>query len=231
MNNISEILMAIISIPVAILSIYSVFNDIKNNKDFESAIKHFYNKANPLSKKGENYLNSIEIVINGTFPFFKINKWLFIYLHFTSISVITTLFFEPNNKHPENQTSNTIVGMMLLEKINKALNIQVFLLSCLSFHILLVCFSVVNFSSFLLAIILIGIFSIHIDQKLINYRIQKGWYGKNEFEAKEIINYIISHSNKDDFNDSGGLKKVIPLPKIEENKEKISEQNHGGVTT
>jgi hypothetical protein len=60
--------------------------------------------------------------------------------------------------------------------------------------------------------------AIHVDHKLIEHRIRNGWYGGNEFESLEIIDFILSHSNKDDFNDSGALKRVIPLPNSTEVK-------------
>ena len=63
-------------------------------------------------------------------------------------------------------------------------------------------------------------FAIHADHKLIEHRIRNGWYGKNEFESREIIEFILSHANKDDFNDSGGLKKIIPTPEFSEEERK-----------
>lgn len=104
---------------------------------------------------------------------------------------------------------------MLQEKLKKSMKSQIVLIICFVLNFVLSALSVVSFSYILFILISVMILAIHLDQKLIDHRVRKGWYGKNEFEAKEIINFIVSHANKDDFNDSGGLKRVIPLPEAE----------------
>jgi hypothetical protein len=209
--------------------IYSKANEILKNKDFKLAIKYFFDRSNSLPKRAEAYFKTIEIVLDETMPFSKYNKKIVIYLNSNLISAITKIHSKLNDVRPEEKKANTIVGMMLGEKVKKASKAQISLIACLLLHFILVLFSVVNFSSFLFVVISVGILFIHIDQKLVDYRIRKGWYGKNEFEAKEIINFVLSHSNKDDFNDSGGLKRIIPLPEIETKKEASDLRNHGGV--
>lgn len=209
--------------------IYSKVNVILKNNDFKSAIKYFFDRTNSLPKRAESYFKAIEIVFDEALPFSKYNKKVIIYLNSSLISAITLIHSELNNTKAENRESNTIVGMMLGEKVKKSSRAQISLIACLLLHFLLVLFSVVNFSSFLFSAVSIGILLLHVDQKLISYRVKKGWYGKNEFEAKEIIDFILSHSNKDDFNDSGGLKRVIPLPEVETEKEKSDSRNHAGV--
>ncbi|MBM6705450.1 hypothetical protein H6A60_13350, partial [Sutterella massiliensis] len=65
-------------------------------------------------------------------------------------------------------------------------------------------------NTFVIFVVFVGLSAIFIDHKLIEYRINKGWYGKNEFESREIIRFVLAHADKNDFNDQGGLKKVIP---------------------
>jgi hypothetical protein len=208
---------------------YSKLSNILRNKDFKSAVKYCFNQSNSLPKRAEAFFITIGIVIDKPLPFSKYNKKTVIYLNSSLISAITKIHSKLNDVLPEEKKSNTIVGMMLGEKLKKASKAQISLIACLLLHFNLVFLSVVTFSSFLFVVISVGILSIHMDQKLVNYRIRKGWYGKNEFEAKEIINFILSHSNKDSFNDSGGLKRTIPLPEIETEKEMLDLQGLGGL--
>ena len=64
-----------------------------------------------------------------------------------------------------------------------------------------------NSVSLILIILYLGI---HFDQWLLIFRIKNNWYGRNEYEAKEIIQFIISNADKDDSTGSGGLKAFLP---------------------
>lgn len=52
----------------------------------------------------------------------------------------------------------------------------------------------------------------------LEYRIVKGWYGNNEREAREIIEFIIKESSNIDFRDGGKLKKILSEEDLEEIK-------------
>jgi hypothetical protein len=52
--------------------------------------------------------------------------------------------------------------------------------------------------------------AIYVNQTLLEYRIRRGFYGFNPYEAKEVIQFILLHSDTSDFSDSDGLKSVIP---------------------
>lgn len=52
----------------------------------------------------------------------------------------------------------------------------------------------------------------------LEYRIVKGWYGNNEREAREIIEFIIKESSNIDFRDGGKLKKILSDEDLEEIK-------------
>lgn len=47
------------------------------------------------------------------------------------------------------------------------------------------------------------------NQLVLWYRIRKGYYGNSEYEIKEILRFIRDHSDKSDFNNGDGLKKVF----------------------
>lgn len=50
------------------------------------------------------------------------------------------------------------------------------------------------------------------------YRIRQHWYGNNEREAREIIEFIIKESSNIDFRDGGKLKKILSDEDVEEIK-------------
>ncbi len=50
----------------------------------------------------------------------------------------------------------------------------------------------------------------------LEHRIVKGWYGNNEREAREIIEFIIKESSNIDFKDGGELKKILNDEDLEE---------------
>lgn len=112
------------------------------------------------------------------------------------------------------QKSTTVVEMMLARKIENSFRAQIVILTGLLIHILLAAVSVVNLSGLLVLMLALFFCAIHIDHKLIEHRVKKGWYGSNDFESREIIGFILSHADKDDFNDAGGLKRVVPLPEV-----------------
>lgn len=119
----------------------------------------------------------------------------------------------------ENKMSKTVVGLMLGEKVKKST--KAYLLLFLSSVVNLTFYLVFNFdvSIFIIVLSLFGFLAIYVDHKMIEYRLKIGVYGTNSFESREIINFMLSHSNKNDFNDSGGLKRVIPTPELDVKKE------------
>lgn len=105
--------------------------------------------------------------------------------------------------------TNTIVGMMLKEKLDGSNKSCLLIIVALVVYSLIAMFNLIplHFSAFAISLGLLG--AIYLDQYLIVYRVKKGWYGRNEYEAREIINYIIAHANPEDFNDEGGLKTLM----------------------
>ena len=61
-----------------------------------------------------------------------------------------------------------------------------------------------------LSIILIFIGALTLNQKVLDYRIKKGFYGTTAYEVKEIVEFVSEHSDKSDFTDSGQTKKLAP---------------------
>ncbi|MEM9276588.1 MAG: hypothetical protein AAGA80_27145, partial [Cyanobacteria bacterium P01_F01_bin.143] len=44
---------------------------------------------------------------------------------------------------------------------------------------------------------------------VLNFRIRQGWYGGNESEAREIINFALRNSDDIDFTDDGQSKSLF----------------------
>ncbi|MDW1999332.1 hypothetical protein R7P64_01965 [Vibrio sp. 2304] len=115
--------------------------------------------------------------------------------------------------------TNTVVGMMLKERASKANRSSLLLVATVVVYLIFCAITAIEFSWLVILFPCILLFAFQADQYLITFRIRKGWYGRNEYEAREIIEYILSHADKDDFNDEGGLKKLMDDPERVEDQE------------
>jgi hypothetical protein len=82
-----------------------------------------------------------------------------------------------------------------------------------------------NFWFTLLVLILAS--ATYLNQTILVYRIKKGLYGANDYEARELIEFIFQNVDYIDFNDGNSRKKIMPEPE-EEMKENIIPE--GGMT-
>lgn len=226
--TITEKLAIIVSGLSLALVVLSILKNYFLNEDFRSAFKNYVDPSTKLTERAKACSKVIEIVLVDTMPLGKYNRKAILLMNSALITSISSLNRESDAGSSQKERSNTIVGVMLLERLKKSAKLQLVLFSCLVINLLVSFLPTIEFSYLLLAVVSLFFLCIHADQQLIEYRIKKGWYGKNEYETKEIINFIISHSNKDDFNNSGGLKRVIPLPSIESEPEKA--RGFGGTT-
>lgn len=198
-----------------------VIKSIWDNENFRSALEAFFDSSIERLPSAEAYFKAIQLILDDITFLSRNNKRIVLYLNFGLVSAMSKIVEEIKGASSEEKKATTIVGVMLQDRLKKSTIAQSILILSLAINFILSLLFAINFSNFLFIFVAVSIFSIQLDQKLIDYRVRKGWYGKNEFEAKEIINFIVSHANKDDFNDDGGLKKVIPLPEIEFEKEKF----------
>jgi hypothetical protein len=111
---------------------------------------------------------------------------------------------------------STIVGMMVVKKVQFYTRAYTLLLLSLvvSLGFNLITKTSLDFGliSFLLGLILI----LFTNQTALEYRIRKGLYGNNEYEAREILQFIIDHADKTDFTSGGKSKKLLPDAEIEQ---------------
>ena len=131
---------------------------------------------------------------------------------FTPFSFVPTEITPPSTTTDlDNKiTENSIVGLLVKQKFDKETNAYWMLLGAIAVNLLFVTFGFIQFNLYplLFFIILIGL--LYINQSVLRYRLAKGYYGTNEYEVREIIQFILDHSDKTDFTDSNGLKKLLP---------------------
>ncbi|MBE4467420.1 hypothetical protein HJ014_22615 [Vibrio parahaemolyticus] len=104
---------------------------------------------------------------------------------------------------------------MLLEKAKKGTVQQAILISSIAVYVSSVWFMNSDINQFVLLFLAFLLLAVFVDQKLMEFRVRKGWYGSNEVETRELIEFITLHSDKDDFNDGSGAKRIISNPEID----------------
>jgi hypothetical protein len=71
--------------------------------------------------------------------------------------------------------------------------------------------------------------ALYINQKALTYRIRKGVYGTNAYEARELIAYIISNSDKEDFFDGDDPKRLLLPPEQDARTEPVFDAEVGDI--
>ena len=128
-----------------------------------------------------------------------------------------------------NVASSSILGIMLGKRMDTYGRAYSFLLAALGLGALIQ-LTGLSESRLLLGIIapLFFLAALALNQKLLEYRVNKGYFGSNASEAAEVIQFVKSHSDKSDFSDEDKMKKILPDTKLDEEKELIV--YGGGVT-
>jgi len=115
-----------------------------------------------------------------------------------------------------NDFNLTIAEMLFTTKAKHSLIAYTFVAVAVFVHIGLSSLTSQPTSNGLLLFLAIFFALIHINQKILEFRIEKGFYGKNEYEAREMVSFLLNHSDKTDFSDGDGLKKLFPKVKDSE---------------
>ena len=201
-----------IGLGLLVMFVFWKFVQAMRNKEILDALLSSL-KEKGLRNKTIKYLRAIDMVMDFAFP--EANKVYKQYSIFFSLSLYKSLvpfLAEMLHADPSNRRASTIVGIMIGEKIRQAFVAQIWLILTVIISLIFDFFLGTRSAVWTLAISGFSLVAIQLDHKLIEYRIKRGLYGSNPFETLEIINFIIKHSNKDDFNDEGGLKRVVPTP-------------------
>lgn len=133
-------------------------------------------------------------------------------INFVSDNVIKKLTSKKANSR--NVQDVTIIGLFFRKKMQSHLLAYFILFFVIAIYLLLNKIFSMTYSSYFILILSCFTLILFINQKVIEYRVNKGFYGTNEHEAREIIRFIIKHSK--DFDNFTGLK-IFPDPKSYEN--------------
>ncbi|OOQ70158.1 hypothetical protein C1S86_11370 [Vibrio parahaemolyticus] len=220
-NDFLGSLFAILALVVAFLQGYNIRLHSKVKKRVADRILELDKTKKRYSPNSSNYKKvdaelrileqiSEQVVSSTTKSLLK-----FIQAPYTATTIFLSLESALDAKKKQ---TNTVVGMMLKERTNKANKSSLLLIAAIIVYLALSSITSIEFSWLVILIPSVLLFAFQADQYLITYRIRKGWYGRNEYEAREIIQYILAHADKDDFNDEGGLKKLMDAPEHIEEK-------------
>jgi hypothetical protein len=118
----------------------------------------------------------------------------------------------------------TIIGMMIGKKIKKDTRAYVLLFAGLVIYLL---FGLFTAQTNLLGLMFfaLAILALQLNQKVTEYRIRKGFYGTNYYEAREIIQFVVENADEN-FYSGGKIKKLMPEPEVMQEEARCVE---GGV--
>jgi hypothetical protein len=128
----------------------------------------------------------------------------------TNSKTIIEAFTHSNDK--SNANHDTIIEIVLYKKIIR--DTKSYLVMGLTVLLLILVHLTLGISQNYIIIPILIIFLLYVSQLLVSYRVKKGWYGNNSYEALEILKYINDYKNKDDFFDGNSLKKIFPNPEL-----------------
>jgi hypothetical protein len=120
------------------------------------------------------------------------------------------------SRRSENRIYPTIIGLFIEEQ-SKHNSIAYFALIISS--IIYIGFSLIYGLEVNIGIILIFVFFLlilHVNESILAFRIMRGFYGTNEYEAREILQFITSHAGTSNFRTGQGLKDIFPVLAPEE---------------
>lgn len=114
---------------------------------------------------------------------------------------------------------NSVIGMLVGDKIKRDTKSYIYIVSAFILAIALPLVLNYEINMWLLSFVLFLFSSLVLNQKTMEYRISKGFYGNNQYEAREIIGYIDSQSLDDDFT---GFNKKRIFPEEKQGREECS---------
>jgi hypothetical protein len=137
-----------------------------------------------------------------------------IFISLTAIAIIrSTITIDASVL--EEYPNLSIVGIIALKKRRNSLTAGIIIIMAY----------IVNFTigGLNLYILSAAIVFLAAENMIFEYRIRTGLYGKNEREAREIINFIIKEYQKIDFTDEGKRKPIISDSDLGEMKKAMKE--------
>jgi ABC-type cobalt transport system substrate-binding protein len=141
-----------------------------------------------------------------------------------NLNIVTLVFFVPiilaalerlitlkneKSKIRKKYPGLSVVGILALKRERNS-NYAISAI-CIGLMIYLLCssFAEITTNRAVILILMICVLLIFTREKLISYRVSKGYFGQNESEAREIIKFIINNSENIDFTDGGKRKSLF----------------------
>lgn len=115
--------------------------------------------------------------------------------------------------------NNSVIGMLVGDKIRKDMRSYMFIFFSAILSIVIPFFSNVEHNYYLISLLLLMFLILFLNHKVLGYRISNGFYGNNQYEAREIIGFIDRSSD----NDFGGFDKKDVFPKEKHRKNESNE--------
>lgn len=131
----------------------------------------------------------------------------------------------------QKQKKRSLALTSLIVKHTSKANTSSYLYLTFSFIVynLLVFTGIIISNSTVPLLILVLACIIFIRQRILVYRIQTGQYGSNEYEAREVLKFILDETNHHYFNGSGGTPAIFSEDNLKEVHDLIESHNLGGV--
>ncbi len=105
--------------------------------------------------------------------------------------------------------AQTVIGLVVLRNAQNVLSTYGLLFAALLLYLI---FSP-EINLIVVGILLVFLLALFINQKALEYRVKYGFYGTNTQEAREILTFILHHSDRSDLTGGGGdFRKLFPEP-------------------
>ena len=137
------------------------------------------------------------------------------------IAVISSIAFVKANfrkskKIKKNYPKLSIVGIIRERKVNQKFQTIYLLMIATIIYAFASKFLAFVVSNIFLCILLGSVLLITLETLIFNYRINRGWYGSSESEAREIVDFIVKNSEDIDFTDGNSPKSIIKPEDIQQ---------------
>jgi hypothetical protein len=143
--------------------------------------------------------------------------------------VMAKVYAQRANKNKRALANITVVGLLVSRKAKQTSLAYLALFSAFLIYYLFSLIGILILNPLVLLFIAVLILALFINQKALEYRIRHGLYGTNEYEAREILNFILSNVDKDDFTTGSGLHEITPEPESESIYDVVGDEGMAGV--
>lgn len=125
------------------------------------------------------------------------------------------LKFPSSSGRKQNSVNITVVGILIGRKAKQLSGAYAILTLAMTSYILFSFWANRETNAAVLFVISAFFLVVFINEKSLGYRIKHGLYGSNEYEAREILTFILNHADKTDFTSGSGLRNIIPAPEAD----------------